>query len=614
MGPNPRKREPDMYGPPSGPGRLAHPLAVSVLLVCGATAVAGQERNAYFGDLHIHTRYSFDAYVFGTRTTPADAYRFALGQPIRHAAGFDIQLDRPLDFAGVTDHANFLGMMSAMADPNHPLSKLDRANELTEPEGIVEQRAIFRTAGPYITRNLDDDVRADAWQRIIEAADRFNDPGTFTAFVAYEYTSGFGGNLHRNVVYRGSDAPRLPYGRLDSLNPEDLWDWMDQQRELGFEALAIPHNPNASNGLMFDLRTFEGEPLDADYAAQRMRNEPIVEMTQVKGTSDTHPFLSPNDEWADFEIFPYKIARWEKSQPRGSYVREAWGNGLALEESRGFNPYRFGVIGASDTHNSGGSFEEDNFFSKVGTLDQDGQHRGSVPVESSDLPVPTFYETYYRFWGASGLAGVWAEENTREALFDAMRRKETFATSGPRMKVRFFAGTDLPTDIASRDDAATVGYAQGVPMGGDLNSGGAEPRFFAWALKDPQGTDLQRLQIIKVWAQDGRAAEKIYDVACAGGAQPDPATRRCPDNEASVDLTNCSTSARTGASELKAAWRDPEWRDTPRASYYVRVLENPTCRWSTWDAMRAGTAPRPDLPATIQERAWSSPIWVRSGR
>ena len=564
-------------------------------------------RNAYFGDLHVHTRYSFDAFLFGTVTTPDDAYRFAKGDVIQHAGGFDLQLDRPLDFYAVTDHAFYLGMFSAWSDASHPDADNPDIKECVEADTLAERGAAFRGCFPILADKGREEDSLTAWHAIQEAAERHNDPGNFTTFIGYEYTSSNPGNLHRNVFYRGSTVPRLPFSRLDSLNPEDLWAWMDAQRANGIDAIAIPHNANGSNGSMFDSVKFEGGALDAAYAEQRMRNEPLVEITQVKGTSDTHPFLSPNDEWADFEIMPYQVASWSKSRPQGSYVREAWLNGLAMEATAGFNPYRFGVIAASDTHNSGSRFDEDNYVSKVGVLDGDPAGRGAVPLADGGFP-----EVYNRFWGASGLAGVWAPENTRDAIFDAFRRKETFATSGPRMKVRFLASYDFDETLADAPDLSQQAAALGVPQGGDLAAqAGTAPAMMAWATADPMGTRLQRLQIIKGWTSDGRTQEKVYDVACSDGLQVDAESHRCPDNGAEVNVEDCSITDGLGAAELRTIWRDPDFDSATEAFYYVRVLENPTCRWSTWDAIRAGTTPRPDLPTTIQERAWSSPIWVK---
>ena len=340
-----------------------------------------------------------------------------------------------------------------------------------------------------------------------------------------------------------------------------------------------------------------------------MGNEPLVEITQVKGASDTHPALSPNDEWAEFEIMPFRIGIRLPSQPQGSYVREAYLNGLEMEANQGFNPYKFGLIGSSDSHNSSAAGPEDDHWSKVALLDSDAQRRGAVPLDTPRDNGEIYQDTYYNYWGAAGLAGVWAEENTRESIYDAFRRKETFGTSGPRMKVRFFAGYDLP----ALDDSELVSkaYANGVPMGSDLlGDDGQNPSFLVWTAKDPNSAPLQRVRIIKGWVENGVAIEKVFDVACADGGVVDPQTQRCPDNGATVNIADCSISAGAGAAELRASWQDPEFDPDQHAFYYVRALENPSCRWSTWDAIRAGVEPRPDMPTTLQERVWSSPIWI----
>ena len=585
---------------------MFHRLVAFAACLLWAGAGADEAKNAYFGDLHVHTRYSFDAYLFGTLTSPDDAYRFAKGEAIQHAGGFDIQLDRPLDFYAVTDHAFYLGMFWAWRDPSHPDAEDEGIQRCAYATTHAERGAAFRDCFSILADKGRREDSLSAWRDIQAAAGRHNDPGTFTTFIGYEYTSSRDGNLHRNVFYRGSKAPVLPFSRLDSLNPEELWAWMDEQREQGIDAIAIPHNANGSNGNMFELVTFEGDAIDAAYAEQRMRNEPLVEITQIKGTSDTHPFLSPNDEWADFEIFPYQIATWAKSWPQGSYVREAWLNGLAMEANDGFNPYRFGIVGASDTHNSGERFDEDKYVSKVGMLDSEPVNRGSVPVSEDG----GFREVYNRFFGASGLAGVWASENTREAIFDSFRRKETFATTGPRMKVRLVAGY-FDDSLADAPDLLEQATRQGVVQGGELQLKQKEaPAFLAWATADPVGTRLQRLQVVKGWSADGRSHERVYDVACSDGLQVDAQTHRCPDNGAEVNLDDCSITPDVGARELRSLWQDPDFSPDNRAFYYVRVLENPTCRWSTWDALRAGTAPRADLARTIQERAWTSPVWT----
>lgn len=574
------------------------------------------ERNAYFGDLHVHTMYSFDAFIFGTTSSPDDAYEFAKGGTIIHPAGFDMSLDTPLDFYGVSDHAFYLGVLRQMADPSTEISKHPAAAGMSTLGGSDDRGAKFTAILQFMRsgRGLeinDPVIRKDAWDDIVASANRHNDPGNFTAFVAYEYTASGAdsGNLHRNVIFRDDIAPELPFSRLDSSNPEDLWAWMDNNRANGIESLAIPHNSNGSNGSMFMLTDNAGRPIDDAYANLRMRNEPLVEITQVKGTSDTHPALSPNDEWADFEIMPFRIATSLYSEPNGSYVRQAYLNGLKMQAEGGFNPYKLGVIGSSDTHNASYAGDEDDYWSKVGLRDANGVLRGSVPLSEPRANGELYADTYFNTWGAAGLAGVWAEENTRAAIYDAFRRKETFGTSGTRMKVRFFAGNDLP----ELDDEDLIGkaYGGGVPMGGDLIANAAGiPSFIAWVAKDPNSASLQRLQIIKGWVEDGEAQEQVFDVACSDGGSVDPTSHRCPDNGAQVNLLDCSISEGLGAAELKARWQDPSYDPDQHAIYYVRALENPTCRWSTWDAIRAGVAPRPDLPATIQERIWSSPIWV----
>jgi hypothetical protein len=605
---------------------------------------ANAARNAYFGDLHVHTDYSFDAYSFGTVATPYDAYRYARGEAIAHPAGFQVQLERPLDFYAVTDHAMFLGAVKAAADPDTEFSRLPHvlqlhglnAPENRKVETMVERVGAFRTFLPdtlagigegRIDAEMLNRIARDAWADIIAAAETHYRPGEFTTFVAYEYTSSTNdrGNLHRNVIFRDADRlPAMPFSRFHSQNPEGLWDWMDGLRAQGIESLAIPHNANGSNGQMFKMVDWAGDPLDDDYASQRILNEPVIELTQIKGSSETHPLLSDNDEWADFEIMPYRVGTSLPSAPSGSYAREALLNGLVLEDNGIVNAYRFGFVGASDTHTGAASLVEEGFFSKAGLLDSTPQLRGSVPLSPDmaeivaaagrlrveEIEGKPYATGSYESWGAGGLTGVWAEENTREAIYRAFRRKETFATSGPRMKVRLFAGYDLNDTMLGESGDLSQGYERGVAMGSELLANGDRvPVLMAWALRDPNSAPLQRLQIVKGWLEEGEPREQVYDVACSDGLSVDPETYRCPDNGAAVDLTSCAATADRGASELRTLWKDPDFDASQRAFYYARVLENPTCRWSTWDAIRAGVAPRPDLKKTLQERAWSSPIW-----
>ena len=572
-------------------------------------------RSAYFGDLHVHTMYSFDAFMFGTTSSPDEAYEFAKGGTIVHPAGFDMKLQVPLDFYGVTDHAYYLGVLRQLANPDSEISKHPIASGMSTLGGVTQRRQKNREVNQFMRSDNgheinDPDIQKSAWDDIVAAANRHNDPGNFTSFIAYEYTASApdAARLHRNVIFKGDEAPELPFSQLDSSNPEDLWQWMDDNRAAGFESLAIPHNSNGSNGKMFMLTDNSGRPLDDAYANQRIRNEPLVEITQIKGSSDTHPALSPFDEWAEFEIFPYRIATYLDSDPNGSYVRQALLNGIQMQAGQGFNPYKFGVIGSSDTHNGTHAGEEYDHWGGSSLFDAGGVLRGSVPLPEPTADDDLYAQTYYDKWGAAGLAGVWAEENTRGSIYDAFRRKETFGTSGTRMKVRFFAGYDLPNP--DDPDVITKSYADGVPMGGDLiGEAGNSPSFFTWVAKDPNSAPLDRVQIIKGWIENGETVEEVYDVACSSG-DVDPASHRCSDNGARVDITDCSFSAGVGAAQLRASWQDPNFDPDQHAFYYVRGLENPTCRWSTWDAIRAGVQPNPELHPTLQERVWSSPIWV----
>jgi hypothetical protein len=622
-----------------------------------------QERNAYYGDLHVHTAYSFDGYAFGTLATPYDAYRFAKGEAIKNPAGFNMQLTKPMDFYAVTDHAVFLGLVKAAAEKSTTFSKNEFAepyHDLNAPENFgtdfmsrIRRLLTFSGFIPNATKGIGDGsldreevlgVVRSAWEDTINAADQFNNPGRFTTFAAYEYTTSSSdmGNLHRNVIFKGTDRlPREPFSRAHSTNPEDLWSWMDELRSKGVESLAIPHNSNGSNGEMFKVTDWDDNPFDETYVQTRIRNEPLVEITQIKGTSETHPILSTRDEWAGFEIMPYRVATGALSQVDGSYVRQALLNGLSLEKQAIGNPYQFGFIGSSDTHSAASQNDEAAFVSKLGILSSFPEQRGSTPIKgingqiayygnkimSAVRPTPLGKSLYVKIddnvyaggatptFGASGLAAVWAEENTRESLYSAFRRKEVFATSGPRLRIRFFAGYDFDKSMLTAADGIEQAYAKGVSMGGtllakdDALQGMGSPGFLVMASADSDNAPLQRLQIIKGWVDaDGTTHEDVVDIACANGAEVNEATNRCPDNGARVDISDCTINPETGAAQLSTLWHDPNFKADQRAFYYARVLENPTCRWSTWDAIREGVAPRPDLATTIQERAWSSPI------
>ena len=630
--------------------------------------VPNKDRNPYYGDLHVHTKYSFDAYVFGVTASPDDAYRYAKGAAVKHPLGYEMKLREPLDFYAVTDHGFYMGMIQAYADTStdisqndfaEPFHNLNRLDNLTV-ESAGERSNIFSSVlgatiikpypdwhpnllKAYFSRNtqgalrsFDYDIHKSAWADVARSANEHNDPGNFTTFIGYEFTTSTdieGGNLHRNVIFESSKASIRPWTRIDSINPEDLWTWQDRLREKGVDTISMPHNSNGSNGQMFEMESFKGNALDVEYAEKRMRNEPLVEITQVKGTSETHPLLSPDDEWADFEIMDVRVGSRPPtySKPSGSYVREAYLNGLTLEFTKQGNPYKFGLIGSTDTHVVASSLDESNYWSKVGLLDGDPENRGSVPLKEENVarleeymrafnqPISTvsleqgeYANTGFTQWGASGLAAAWAEENTRESLFAAFRRKETFATTGPRISVRVFGGYNLSSIDLNSESLVSEAYSKGVTMGADLlNNDDQIPEFIVWALRDMNSAPLQRIQIIKGWIDmnSGRPKEKVFDVACSDGLEPDPITNRCPDNGARVNINDCSITSNVGSSELKTVWKDPEFKVDDKAFYYVRVLENPTCRWSTWDAIKSGFKPREGLHETIQERAWSSPIW-----
>ena len=634
--------------------------------VSGDTALTKEnpgERNAYYGDLHVHTAYSFDGYAFGTLASPHDAYRFARGEAIKNPGGYEMQLTEPMDFYAVTDHGMFLGLAKAAAEtdtefsknsfsePYHDLNAPDNfgTDTLSRFKRMITFADFIPTAVSGIFEQKIDrqevlDITRTAWADTIDAADQFNDPGRFTTFAGYEYTSSTTsmGNLHRNVIFQGTETlPREPFSRLHSNNPEDLWDWMDELRSKGVESLAIPHNSNGSNGQMFKTVDWSGTPFDNSYVEQRSRNEPIVEITQIKGTSETHPTLSTRDELAGFEITPYRVATGALSQLKGSYVREALLTGLTLEAQGSKNPYQFGFIGSSDTHSAASQNDESAFSSKLGILSSTAEQRGSIPQKglrgqlayySTKLaetinPTPLGKSLYVKIngdvyaggasptYGASGFAAAWAEENTRESIYQAFRRKEVFATSGPRIRLRFFAGYEFDATMLSAADGIERAYANGVTMGGTLlakqqtGDNTSSPGFLVIASADPKNAPLQRIQVVKGWVDSaGKTHERVMDVACANGAVVDAQTNRCPDNGARVDIADCSINPESGSAELAALWQDPDFDPAQRAFYYARAIENPTCRWSTWDAVRAGVAPRPDFATTLQERAWSSPI------
>jgi hypothetical protein len=578
-------------------------------------------RDVFFGETHIHTSWSFDAYIFGnTLAGPEEAYQYATGKPIRHPGGFMVQMKRPLDFEAVTDHAEYMGTVRLANDPQSNLSKLPIAEKLTVKSREDIQK-IYLFLGASLLKNepikelTSPEVAGAVWKRVVEIADKYNQPGKFTTFAAYEWTSTPDNrNLHRNVIFKDTkNVPALPFTSIDSNHPEDLWNWMDGQRKAGNELLAISHNANLSDGVMFPLEVdSKGRPIDAAWAQSRVNNEPLSEIQQLKGASETHPVLSPNDEFAGHEILEYLLGGADRAPKlHGSYIREAYENGLAMQETRGYNPYKFGVVGASDTHSTAASYTQSNYFGGHGLLDGTPQARLSGE-KTSGMTMDRL--------ATSGLGGVWAEENTREAIFAAMQRKETFGTSGVRIKVRFFGGWDYAPAILQNKDWVRTGYASGVPMGGDLPAAKSKaPTFIVWAVKDPDDANLDRIQIVKGWTRNGQIFEKIYDVAWSSRGVgrdrriSDALVRRgeagLPPVGSTVDVKSATYSNTIGSVELKTVWTDPEFEPSQFAFYYARVLQIPTPRWTTYDAKKLGVPPPSNVPSTVQDRAWTSPIW-----
>ena len=582
------------------------------LTTVSSSAAPNPDRDVFFGQTHVHTSWSLDAYVIGnTVTGPEEAYQYALGKPIKHPAGYEVKITRPLDFQGVTDHSEYAGMMRLANDPNSPISKLPIAEKL-KVRSQADSMKVFQFLIGSLARNepikeLDDpEVAGTVWKNNVAIADKYYQPGKFTTFAAYEWTSApQSRNMHRNVFFRDTKhVPAAPFTAIDSYHPEDLWAWMDGQRKAGNEVLCISHNANLSDGIMFPTEVDnKGRPIDAAWAQERLDNEVLTEIHQLKGTSETHPLLSPNDEFANYEIMSFLIGVANStSKLNGSYAREAYENGLAMQDTRGYNPYKFGIVAASDSHNTAAAYSQSNYFGGHSFLDATPKARlsGTVEAGMDILKLST-----------SGLAGVWAEENTRESIFDAMKRKETFGTSGVHIKVRMFGGWNMDSAMMKDKDWVKKAYASGVPMGGDLpaNEGGKAPSFAVWAVKDPDDGNLDRIQIIKGWTQSGQNFEKVYDVAWSGQRKPDPATGKVPAVGSTVDVTKATYTNSIGATELKAVWTDPEFDPSQHAFYYTRVLQIPTPRWSTYDAVKLHVPPPAGVDASVQERAWTSPIW-----
>jgi Protein of unknown function (DUF3604) len=605
--------------------------ASAVLASEGQVAGATPDRHVYFGDLHLHTSYSFDAYIlFGAKVTPEDAYRYAKGETVTYLGEPIHRSTPPLDFMAVTDHSENIGVFNTLEDPDSEFSKSEFGQEVKREGLKVFGKIVQWQTGGKPMPGVDTRKAAEsAWQREIDAANRNYQPGKFTTFIAYEWTAmPDGQNLHRNVIFRDDRAPN-PFTAVNSIKPEALWTFLESIRKQGYEALAIPHNSNASNGLMFDWVDSHGRPIDQAYAQLRADNEPLAEISQNKGASETHPALSPTDEFASFEFYDHLLISPKKSNPSGSYVRDALGRGLEIaERTNGVNPYKYGIVGASDFHNGLSDSAENAYVGTVGAVDPTKalpdidsfrQRLESVKLATkpADAGAPTagdatpadpnasLYEN-----GSGNLTGVWAEQNTRASIYGALRRKETFATSGTRLKLRFFGGWDYSPKLLASADWVKTAYSAGVPMGSDLPVGKATaPKFAVWAVKDPDGANIERLQVVKVWLLNGKHVEKIFDVALSNGRKVNPATGKAPPVGNTVDLQKATYQNTIGATELAAVWRDPEFNPATPTVYYLRVLEIPTPRWTTILAVKRGQPLPSGVPATIQERGWSSPIW-----
>jgi hypothetical protein len=585
-----------------------------------------------WGDSHLHTKLSFDAGLFGNRLPPRDAYRFARGGQVVSSSGQPVRLSRPLDWLVIADHSDGMGMAGDLAAARPELMAFEQGRKWSKglreggeagvkaaldlithfSQGTVDPKMMaLYSPGSKLYKNL--------WEKVVADAEAFNDPGRFTAFVGFEWTSLIkGANMHRVVIMRDGPVrarqvvPFTMTAPQGSPNPRDLWKYLaTYEKATGGEALAIAHNGNLSNGIMFPLEAqFDGKKLDKTYITQRRKWEPLYEATQIKGDGEAHPFLSPDDEFADFEN--WDVGNLDLSAAKtddmlaGEYAREALKRGLALETRLGTNPYKFGMIGATDSHTSLATAGEDNFFGKHAGTEPDPERLTKVFMKTDQGQIMDWQVV------ASGLAAVWSMENTRESIFDAMQRKEVYGTTGPRMAVRFFGGWEYTKQDLNSRIPVIAGYEKGVPMGGDLRvmpENATAPSFMTYALRDPIGGNLDRIQIVKGWLDAGGTThEKVYDVAWSGGRKPG-ANGKLPAVGNTVDVANASWTNTIGASELATVWTDPDFDPKLKAFYYVRVLEIPTPRWTTYDAFRFAVDLPKGAPTSIQERAYTSPIW-----
>ena len=600
---------------------------VSLALPFSLAAADDQPRRAYFGDTHLHTSFSPDAGMAGTKVGPNDAYRFVLGETVTSSTGQEATISKPLDFVVIADHAENLGLADAIASADPGLLSDPFGKQLYDlvmaGKGIDAFNALVQKMAKGAEAKIkSESMLRNAWTKIMELADHYNDPGEFTAFIGYEWTSQpSGNNLHRVVVFRGDKAsvePVLPFSLFDSENVEDLWDYLAAyEKDTGGQVLAIPHNGNLSSGMMFAPQyQTDGKPIDKAYAENRSRWEPIVEVTQSKGTSEAHPFLSPDDEFADFVIVDTTnlggTAQRTTDMIQYEYARSALKMGLEFEGDLGANPFKFGMVGSTDSHAGLPATREDNWWGKAPFLEPSPNRWKDVLIRSSLDPALDLTALQL---AASGLAGVWAVDNTREAIWDAMARREVFGTTGTRLQVRVFGGYDFGPDDLEALDLAAKGYVSGVPMGGDLSAApeGNSPGFLVEAMRDPNGANLDRIQIVKGWLDsNGDAQEAVYDVVWSN---PETRTLDAEGKLASVGSTvdekEATYSNAIGAGSLRGYWQDPTFDQGQSAFYYVRVMEIPTPRWLAYDRKNYDLYDEmpEDVRYSSQERAYSSPIW-----
>lgn len=581
--------------------------------------VATNELNdVYWGDTHLHTDLSMDAGAFGNRIGMDEAYRFARGEEVTSSTGLKAKLSRPLDFLVVADHSDGMGLFPSIVGQDEWVMETPEGKRWRKmyEEGKNSEMAldiIFNfSQGKFSFKTNDPEIMTPVWESVVEAAEKYNNPGTFTAFIGYEWTSLIkGNNLHRCVIYRDNGDKtigHLPYTNEDSSDPEDLWKNLNlYESNTGGKVLAIAHNGNMSNGMMFAETRINGEPLSESYAKERIKWEPLYEATQMKGDGEAHPFLSPNDEFADYENWAFGNLDLSELKTddmlQYEYARSGLKLGLKYQKDLGVNPFKFGMIGSTDSHTSLATADENNFFGKASNVEP-SKERFKHPFVQAALDTIYTYETV-----ASGYAAVWAKSNTRKDLFDAMARKETYATTGSRIKLRFFGGWDY-TEADMSENYVQAGYDKGVPMGGDLSTAkGDAPSFMIHAMMDPESGSLDRMQVVKGWVnEDGSLGEKVHDVAWSGDRSAD-SNGKVPSVGNSVNIEDATWSNEIGAPELSKVWTDPNFDSTQESFYYVRVIEIPTPRWTLYDKIQYGAELSSEVPLTTTERAYSSPIW-----